>query len=181
MHGVCLHEHDILSILLQLVNVLASNPSCLTQSWHAPQAGLAERISSQETASSSGEVRAEARSGLSRWRFWLIKWPTWSVWASCQAKRKVLILALRLFEQLVAISDVSRERNKYEAFLQRGRHILPMSSFFPRVSQGKRGQKCSPLLFSQLTFATEGSSCSFAGRVSHLSRLNGLHPNSDEA
>lgn len=53
-------------------------------------------------------------------------------------------LALRLFEQLVAISDVSRERNKYETFLQRGRHILPMSSFFPRVSRGKRGKSADP-------------------------------------
>lgn len=49
-----------------------------------------EDLSSQETAS-SGEVRAGARSGLGRWRFWLLDRLTWSVWVGCQAKRKVLI------------------------------------------------------------------------------------------
>lgn len=77
MHGVCLHEHDILSILLLLMNVFGLE-SLLSHAVLTCIAGFTERISSQETAF-SGEVRAEARSGLSRWRFWLIEWPMWSL------------------------------------------------------------------------------------------------------
>lgn len=58
MHGVCLHEHDILSVLLLLVNVsgLGSPSSHMVLTCTA---GFIVRISSQATASSA-EVRAEA-------------------------------------------------------------------------------------------------------------------------
>lgn len=55
-----------------------------------------------------------------------------------------------LLAQLVAISDVRRERNKYEAFSSKSEHSLPMSSFFPWGSQGERGQKCSVFLLGQI-------------------------------
>lgn len=67
MHGVCLHEHDILSILLLLVNVSGSG-SLLSLVALTCTAGFTGRIPGQETAS-PGEVRAKAGSGLGRWRF----------------------------------------------------------------------------------------------------------------
>lgn len=77
MHEVCLHEHDILSILLLRVNVSGVG-SLLSRTVLTHTAGFIARVPSQETAS-SGEVRAKARSDLGRWRFWLFKWPTWNV------------------------------------------------------------------------------------------------------
>lgn len=62
MHGVCLHEPDILSVLLLLVNV-AGCGSLLFHTALKRTAGFIGRISSHETAS-SGEVKAEAGSGL---------------------------------------------------------------------------------------------------------------------
>lgn len=176
MHRVWRPERDTLSILLLHGNVSGLGPlpsltvlTCI--------AGFIARRSSQEMASSFGEVGAEARSGLGRWGSWLLKWPMWNVWAGCQAKRKVLILALRLSSSLLQLVMSGRKETNMKHFFK-GKaypsHEFILSSGFSR----KKGAKVQPVSLRTKRvfcrprfFLFSGACCRTASRVIGLQMI----------
>lgn len=141
MHGVCRHEHDILSILLQLVNVFW--PWLRVVSRGSDTACLSAR------SSLTGRRPPLGRSGLMLCQVWVggdfgssCGWR--GMFEPVARQRGRFWFAIASFEQLVAISDVRRERNKYEAFLQRTSISFPwVHSFLGFLKEN--GVKVQPI------------------------------------
>lgn len=151
-------------------------PFCLTWFWHILQASLQGSLARRQAP--------PGRSGPKLGQIWV-----GGDFGSSSGQRGMFELVARQigrfwfasFKHLVAISDVRRKRNKYEAFLQRASISFPWVHSFLDFFFKQKGEK-SAACFSLVrwSFAGQGSPCGLQQSVTR--RLYwGLHQNCDTA
>lgn len=123
---------------------LALDSSCLARFWHALQAPLRGSLARRQPS--------PRRSGLKLGQVWVggdfgSSGGRRGMFEPVARQRGRFWFTIASLEQLVAISDVRRERNKYEAFLQRAGISFPWVHSFLEFLKEKGGQKCSNVRF----------------------------------
>lgn len=123
---------------------LALDSSCLARFWHALQAPLRGSLARRQPS--------PRRSGLKLGQVWVggdfgSSGGRRGMFEPVARQRGRFWFTIASLEQLVAISDVRRERNKYEAFLQRAGISFPWVHSFLEFLKEKGGKSAATLGF----------------------------------
>lgn len=146
---LCLHEQYILSFFCCCIyNIWLLDPSRFTLSWNMRHASFRGFLARKQpplwrSVLKLGHIWVGGDFGSSSGRRGMFEPVT--------RQRGMFWFTIASFKQLVAISDVRRESNKYEEFLQRAGISFPwVHSFLGFLRE--RGQKGSLFFFSQIRF-----------------------------